>query len=209
MSCQAEESAYDEIYNDEIFDEDGRPKRTGKIYTCTNVSCLHAQISIYFLFDFEYEFKLSITVFCKISTCTRGVYIRKLFPCSNFYIYFDSIINTNSNSPNGLFSKIGILRHFSDMLVQEFCTIIFCDWNIAGTLVTTVAHIITTLIGSGVLSLAWAVAQLGWIAGTISLVTFSLITLFTSHLLADCYRAQSGKRSYSYMDAVKSKLGNV
>lgn len=31
MSCQEEGAAYDEIYNDEIFDEDGRPKRTGKI----------------------------------------------------------------------------------------------------------------------------------------------------------------------------------
>lgn len=29
-------SAYDEIYNDEIFDEDGRPKRTGKKRLCVN-----------------------------------------------------------------------------------------------------------------------------------------------------------------------------
>uniref|UniRef100_A0A9I9CCV5 Amino acid transporter transmembrane domain-containing protein n=1 Tax=Cucumis melo TaxID=3656 RepID=A0A9I9CCV5_CUCME len=27
------------------------------------------------------------------------------------------------------------------------------------------AHIITAVIGSGVLSLAWAIAQLGWVAG--------------------------------------------
>ncbi|KAL1802246.1 hypothetical protein ACET3Z_030893 [Daucus carota] len=106
MSCPERGSAYDEIYNEEIFDEDGRPKRTG-------------------------------------------------------------------------------------------------------TLVTTVAHIITTLLGSGVLSLTWAVAQLGWIAGSISLLSFSIITLFTSHLLANCYRCQSGKRSYSYMDAVKSRLGGL
>ena len=31
MSCPERGSAYDEIYNEEIFDEDGRPKRTGKI----------------------------------------------------------------------------------------------------------------------------------------------------------------------------------
>ncbi|CAI0459877.1 unnamed protein product, partial [Linum tenue] len=30
---------------------------------------------------------------------------------------------------------------------------------------TASAHIITTVIGSGVLSLAWAIAQLGWVVG--------------------------------------------
>ncbi|CAN1289705.1 Amino acid permease 6, partial [Linum perenne] len=34
-----------------------------------------------------------------------------------------------------------------------------------GTWVTASAHIITAVIGSGVLSLAWAIAQLGWVAG--------------------------------------------
>ncbi|GKC02435.1 amino acid transporter, transmembrane, partial [Tanacetum coccineum] len=32
-----------------------------------------------------------------------------------------------------------------------------------GTLYTASAHIITAVIGSGVLALAWATAQLGWI----------------------------------------------
>ncbi|KAK1388578.1 putative amino acid transporter, transmembrane domain-containing protein [Heracleum sosnowskyi] len=74
-------------------------------------------------------------------------------------------------------------------------------------MVTATTHIITSVIGSGVLSLAWAVAQLGWIAGSFSLCLFSLITLFTSHLLADCYRSSlSGKRNYSYMDVVNSNL---
>lgn len=54
-----------------------------------------------------------------------------------------------------------------------------------GTLVTTVAHLITPVIGSGVLSVAWAVAQLGWIAGTGSIILFSLISLFTSYLLSE------------------------
>ncbi|WOG82812.1 hypothetical protein DCAR_0101980 [Daucus carota subsp. sativus] len=79
-----------------------------------------------------------------------------------------------------------------------------------GTMVTAAAHIITSVIGSGVLSLAWAVAQLGWIAGSVSLILFSIITLFTSHLLADCYRSsQTGKRNYSYMDVVNSNLGGL
>lgn len=81
-----------------------------------------------------------------------------------------------------------------------------------GTFVTASAHIITAVIGSGVLSLAWANAQLGWIAGPIALTAFSLITLFTSTLLADCYRAPdpvTGKRNYTYMDVVRSHLGGV
>ncbi|TMX04971.1 hypothetical protein EJD97_003756 [Solanum chilense] len=76
-----------------------------------------------------------------------------------------------------------------------------------GTVLTTSAHIITAVIGSGVLSLAWATAQLGWIAGPVALIAFSAITWFASILLADCYRAPDGSRSYTYMDAVRAHLG--
>ncbi|CAI0603470.1 unnamed protein product [Linum tenue] len=75
---------------------------------------------------------------------------------------------------------------------------------------TTSAHIITAVIGSGVLSLAWAVAQLGWIAGPITMLCFALVTYCTSTLLSYCYRSGDpvlGTRSYSYMDAVGSSLG--
>lgn len=81
---------------------------------------------------------------------------------------------------------------------------------IAGTLITASAHIITAVIGSGVLSLAWAIAQLGWVTGTAVLLIFSFITYFTSTLLADSYRSPdpvSGKRNYTYMDVVRSHLG--
>ncbi|KAL7206322.1 hypothetical protein ACSBR2_019101 [Camellia fascicularis] len=79
-----------------------------------------------------------------------------------------------------------------------------------GTVMTASAHIITAVIGSGVLSLAWAIAQLGWIAGPIALILFSIITGFTSHLLADCYRDPvTGTRNYTYMDAVRSNLGGI
>nr|GME07611.1 amino acid permease 6-like [Ipomoea batatas] len=71
----------------------------------------------------------------------------------------------------------------------------------------TTAHIITAVIGSGVLSLAWAFAQLGWIAGPVSLLVFAVITWYTSVLLADCYRCSDGKRNYTYMDAVTAHLG--
>ncbi|ESR35985.1 hypothetical protein CICLE_v100286922mg, partial [Citrus x clementina] len=76
-----------------------------------------------------------------------------------------------------------------------------------GTLMTASAHIITAVIGSGVLSLAWAISQLGWIAGPMALMIFSFITGFTSSLLADCYRCSTtGRRNYTYMEVVKSNL---
>ncbi|MCD7445827.1 Amino acid permease 6 [Datura stramonium] len=81
-----------------------------------------------------------------------------------------------------------------------------------GTVLTAGAHIITAVIGSGVLSLAWAMAQLGWVAGPIILLLFSFITYFTSTLLADCYRSPgpvTGKRNYSYTEAVRSHLGGI
>ncbi|XVF14784.1 hypothetical protein REPUB_Repub09cG0091400 [Reevesia pubescens] len=57
-----------------------------------------------------------------------------------------------------------------------------------GTLYTASAHIITAVIESGVLSLAWAIAQLGWIAGPAVMFLFSFVTYYTSSLLTDCYR---------------------
>ncbi|RAL49427.1 hypothetical protein DM860_012860 [Cuscuta australis] len=78
-----------------------------------------------------------------------------------------------------------------------------------GTIVTASAHIITAIIGSGVLSLAWAIAQLGSVAGPIAMVAFAIITLYTSLLLVDCYRSPDGKRNYTYMDAVRTHLGGV
>uniref|UniRef100_A0A0D3GHT0 Amino acid transporter transmembrane domain-containing protein n=1 Tax=Oryza barthii TaxID=65489 RepID=A0A0D3GHT0_9ORYZ len=79
-----------------------------------------------------------------------------------------------------------------------------------GTVWTATAHIITAVIGSGVLSLAWAMAQLGWVAGPITLLLFAAITFYTCGLLSDCYRVgdpATGKRNYTYTDAVKSYLG--
>ncbi|XP_075511882.1 LOW QUALITY PROTEIN: amino acid permease 6-like [Primulina tabacum] len=81
-----------------------------------------------------------------------------------------------------------------------------------GTLVTASAHIVTAVIGSGVLSLAWAIAQLGWVAGPAVLMAFSFITYYTSTLLADGYRAPgpvNGARNYTYMDVVRAHLGGL
>ncbi|XP_027364755.1 amino acid permease 6-like [Abrus precatorius] len=81
-----------------------------------------------------------------------------------------------------------------------------------GTWVTASAHIVTAVIGSGVLSLAWAVSQLGWIAGPSILMVFSVITFFTSFLLTDCYRYPDpvhGMRNHNYMEMVKNILGGM
>ena len=81
-----------------------------------------------------------------------------------------------------------------------------------GTVWTASAHIITAVIGSGVLSLAWAIAQLGWVAGPAAMLLFAFVTYYTATLLAECYRTgdpDTGKRNYTYMDAVRSNLGGA
>ncbi|PRQ27567.1 putative amino acid transporter, transmembrane domain-containing protein [Rosa chinensis] len=85
-----------------------------------------------------------------------------------------------------------------------------CDH--AGTVWTASAHIITTSIGAGVLSLAWAMAQLGWLARVFILLFCTFTAGYASTLLADCYRYPdpvSSKRNCSYMETVKVYLGGT
>jgi amino acid permease len=80
-----------------------------------------------------------------------------------------------------------------------------------GTLWTASAHIITAVIGSGVLSLAWGVAQLGWAGGPAAMVLFAAVIYYTSTLLAECYRCGDptfGPRNRTYIDAVRATLGD-
>ncbi|GLJ17017.1 hypothetical protein SUGI_0294410 [Cryptomeria japonica] len=80
----------------------------------------------------------------------------------------------------------------------------------SGNVWTAASHVITAVIGAGVLSLPWSVAQLGWIMGAIILLAFGAVTTYTSLLLADCYRSPdrvNGKRNYKYSNAVKNILG--
>ncbi|KAL5735574.1 hypothetical protein ACOSQ2_030362 [Xanthoceras sorbifolium] len=80
-----------------------------------------------------------------------------------------------------------------------------------GTIWTALAHIITGVIGAGVLSLAWSMAQLGWIAGPLCMIAFAAVTILSSSLLCDCYRfpdPESGPtRNRSYSQAVRFYLG--
>ncbi|XP_065847756.1 amino acid permease 1-like [Euphorbia lathyris] len=79
-----------------------------------------------------------------------------------------------------------------------------------GNLGTATAHAFTAVVGAGILALPWSMAQLGWILGSIVLLSFGLITYCTSVLLTDCYRTPDpvyGKRNYTYIAAVRSLLG--
>ncbi|KAL1561217.1 Amino acid permease 3 [Salvia divinorum] len=117
---------------------------------------------------------------------------------------------------------MGESRHYNNQIFDISVDVPHCGATVfndddgrpkrTGTLFTASSHIITAVIGSGVLSLAWATAQLGWIAGPAMLFLFSFVTYYTSTLLASCYRTgdpDTGKRNYTYMDAVRSNLGGV
>ncbi|XP_078447331.1 amino acid permease 6-like [Wolffia australiana] len=84
------------------------------------------------------------------------------------------------------------------------------DHERQGTVWTGTAHVLSAVIGSGILALAWSVAQLGWFLGPVVLLGFAMVTFYTSTLLADCYRfptPDSSHRNITYMDAVRSYLG--
>lgn len=79
-----------------------------------------------------------------------------------------------------------------------------------GDMQTATAHVITAVIGAGVLTLPWSVAQLGWLLGAPILLAFSWVTYYSAVLLTDCYRSPhpvTGARNYKYKDAVKAILG--
>ncbi|KAL0301026.1 UNVERIFIED_CONTAM: putative amino acid permease 7 [Sesamum radiatum] len=81
----------------------------------------------------------------------------------------------------------------------------------SGTVWTALAHIITAVIGSGVLSLAWSVSRLGWIAGPLTMLAFASITLTSAFSLCNCYKSPDTNdgfhRNGSYLDAVQRILG--
>ena len=79
--------------------------------------------------------------------------------------------------------------------------ILVLPWILPGNLQSAVAHIITAVIGSGVLSLAWSTSQLGWIGGPVAFLCFAIITCF---FISPFFI--TGKRNYSYMAAVRVNL---
>lgn len=82
----------------------------------------------------------------------------------------------------------------------------------SGSMWTAAAHVITAVIGSGVLSLAWSIAQLGWVAGPAAMLVFAAVTALQSTLFADCYRSPNPEhgphRNRTYAKAVDRNLGS-
>lgn len=92
--------------------------------------------------------------------------------------------------------------------------ILVVGWAAAGNLWTCFAHIITAVIGCGVLALSWSVAQLGWVGGPVAMLCFAFVTYLSAFLLSHCYRSPASddgslkrQRNYTYMDAVRTHLG--
>ncbi|KAL8509744.1 hypothetical protein ACS0TY_016814 [Phlomoides rotata] len=85
------------------------------------------------------------------------------------------------------------------------------DLKRTGTIWTAIAHVITGVIGAGVLSLAWSTAQLGWIAGPLSIILFAVIAQISTFFVCDCYRspdpAHGPTRNPSFIQAVNFYLG--
>ena len=49
------------------------------------------------------------------------------------------------------------------------------------------AHTFCAVVGAGVLALPQAVAWLGWVAGPLCIISFYLVSLMSSKMLADVY----------------------
>lgn len=75
-----------------------------------------------------------------------------------------------------------------------------------GGIWSTFLLVITAVIGSGVLSLPYSMAMLGWVAGGFLFLLFAWITLYTSQLLADCHIVD-GRRTRCYITQVEAVMG--
>lgn len=76
-----------------------------------------------------------------------------------------------------------------------------------GNLFTATSHIITAIIGAGVLGLSYSLAWMGWPAGIACICGFYAVTLLTSMLLAKTYEV-GGHKHRRYTDAVRDILGH-
>ena len=75
-----------------------------------------------------------------------------------------------------------------------------------GSVFSGIMHVITAVIGAGVLTLPSAMASLGYVGGTLTVVLAGLVTLYTAQLLADLYII-NGKRQRTYTQMVLTCFG--
>ncbi len=71
---------------------------------------------------------------------------------------------------------------------------------------TASGHIITAVVGSGVLALPYAQAGMGWILGPVCFLLFAWITQFTAQLLVDLYIID-GRRMRTFPDMIRYVMG--
>lgn len=81
-------------------------------------------------------------------------------------------------------------------------------FHAAGNWITASGHLITVMVGAGVLSLPAAMSWLGWVGGLVSLLLFYAISLWCSLMLAAVYKVD-GHRHPTYSQAVLSILGRL
>ncbi|KAF5444727.1 hypothetical protein F2P56_033835 [Juglans regia] len=83
------------------------------------------------------------------------------------------------------------------------------DPRVPWPVLTATGFILLAVAGPGVLSLAWNMAQLGWIAGPAAIILFSFLTWIASIILCDFYFSPDDpdKRNPAYMDVIRSYLG--
>ncbi|KAI3769102.1 hypothetical protein L6452_00199 [Arctium lappa] len=97
--------------------------------------------------------------------------------------------------------------HSSDLHESQLIT------HRTGTIWTAIAHIITGVMGAGVLSLGWSLAQLGWLFGPLAIIVFALVTGVSTSILSDCYRSPDSElgpdRHASFLEAVRFYLGDM
>ncbi|KAG2665984.1 hypothetical protein I3760_15G033900 [Carya illinoinensis] len=83
----------------------------------------------------------------------------------------------------------------------------------AGTVWSASVSLTTAIVASPLflMSLPGNVAQLGWVAGPAVIIFFALLTYCTSALLCACYCSPEvpAKRNHTYMEAIRSNLGNI
>ncbi|KAG8385953.1 hypothetical protein BUALT_Bualt03G0098800 [Buddleja alternifolia] len=160
--------------------------------------------------------------------CFRTVYVVSTTGIAMIFPYFNEELWLLSSAKNSLFSEIGLGHKtvvsvlFCSMAVEtdvdgQNASLLSSDQSAhkrvegSGTVWTALAHIITAVIGSGVLSLAWSMSQLGWIAGPLIMLSFALVSTISAFLLCNCYSSFDPDnvlhRNGSYLVAVQTILG--